>query len=501
MKRPIWTREVYMDNNATTPVAPQVQRAMTDCLAKTHGNPSSLHITGRRARGKVNQARGRVAALLGCPSERVIFTSGGTEGNNTVIKGVFASAGGTGHVITSAIEHDSVLGACEQIAHRGGEVTYLPAGPDGRVRAADVRAAIRPETILISIMHANNETGAIQPIEEIADIARAAGVPFHTDAVQTFGKIPTRVDEIGCEFLTLTAHKINGPKGIGAIYWRGKTPFTPLIFGGDQEQTLRAGTEGVHQIVGLGAAAELAAKRMAAELPRQADLRQRAICGMQTLCPEVMINQAAREHQLPASISATFPHHSGLSLLAGLDCHHVCISIGSACTADRFEPSHVILGMGHDEPYALSTIRISMGTTTRTKDVDYFLWALQQSLRGDPDGLEYLPPEHLTREKISSSDTFLIDLRMRYERMLSPSVPGAKEWASIGFEKRIKDIPRDKEVIMMCTTGVFSFNAAYQLAKAGHPAVRVVYGGYAAWKGLYPDLMNELTQRNPSSKS
>jgi cysteine desulfurase len=492
MKRPLWTREVYMDNNATTPLAPEVQRAMADCLKKTHGNPSSLHITGRRARGAINQARGQIAALLGCAPEQVLFTSGGTEGNNTLIKGVFDSAGGKGHIITSAIEHDSVLGACQQIQDRGGEVTYLQAGSDGRVRPTDVQAAIRPETILVSIMHANNETGAIQPIEEITAIAREAGIPFHTDAVQTYGKIPTKVDDIGCEFLTLTAHKINGPKGVGAIYWRGNTPFTPLIFGGDQEQTLRAGTEGVHQIVGLGVATTLAGQRMESELTRQVALRQQAIEGMQALCPEVRVNQAAPEHQLPASISATFPEHSGLSLLAGLDCHHVCISIGSACTADRFEPSHVILGMGHDEPYALSTIRLSMGTTTQPKDVDYFLWALAQSLRGDPDGLEYLPPEHLTRERIESDDTFLIDLRMRYERMLTPSLPGAKEWASIGFEKRIKQIPRDKEVIMMCTTGVFSFNAAYQLAAAGHPSVRVVYGGYAAWKGLYPELMDEL---------
>lgn len=214
--------------------------------------------------------------------------------------------------------------------------------------------------------------------------------------------------------------------------------------------------------------------------------------GIRRLCPQVRFNEADAPHQLPGTVSATFGGTSGLSLLAGLDCHHVCVSIGSACTADRFEPSHVILGMGKDEQYALSTIRISMGTTTVAKDVDYFLWALKKSLRGDPEGLEYLPPEHLTRQRILSQDTFLIDLRLRYERLLSPSLPGAKLWSSIGFEKRIRDIPPDKEAIMMCTTGVFSFKAGYQLANAGHRSVRVVYGGYAAWRGLYPHLLDEL---------
>ncbi len=489
--QPLWTRHVYMDNNATTPVAPQVQRAMRDCLKGTFGNPSSLHITGRKARGAVEQARTKVAEVLGCEPDQVFFTSGGTEANNAVIKGVFEAAGG-GHIVTSKIEHDSTLGACQQVEQRGGKVTYLSAQPDGRVSAEDVQDAIQPDTILISIMHANNETGAIQPVCEIGEIARKAGIPFHTDAVQSYGKIPTLVDEIGCEFLTLSAHKINGPKGSGALYWRGNALWTPHNFGGDQERTMRAGTEGVHQIVGLGAAAELALRRMGQEFARMTELRQELIEGIRSFCPQAQFNETEAAHQLPGTISATFPGMSGLSLLAGLDCHHVCVSIGSACTADRFEPSHVILGMGKNEEYALSTIRISMGTTTSKKDIDYFLWALEKSLRGDPDGLEYLPPEHLTRERILSDDTFLIDLRMRYERMLSPSLPDSKEWASIGFEKRIRQIPRDKDVIMMCTTGIFSFNAGYQLANAGHPAVSVVYGGYAAWRGLYPDLLNEL---------
>jgi len=196
---------------------------------------------------------------------------------------------------------------------------------------------------------------------------------------------------------------------------------------------------------------------------------------------------------LPGTVNATFPGKNGLSLLAGLDCHQIGVSIGSACTADRVEPSHVLLGMGLSVEDALSTIRISMGTTTVAADVKYFLWALKRVLRGDPEGLAWLAPEHLTQERILSS--FIIDLRMNYERVMSPSIPSAKLWSHIGFEKHFKEIPYDKEVILMCSTGIFSFEAGYRLAMTGHPRVRVVYGGYEAWKALYPELLDRLRSR------
>lgn len=487
----LYTRNTYLDHNATTPVAKEVRRAMERVLKKVPGNASSLHTHGRAARGLVDQARRSVAASLGCAPDRVIFTSGGTEGNNAVIKGVF-SGFGKGHLITSKIEHESVLGACEQVEKMGGAVTYLPAGRDGLVRVKDVEAAIRPDTILVSIMHGNNETGAIQPVEEIGRICQGTGIPFHTDAVQTYGKIRTNVDELGCEFLTLTAHKINGPKGAGVVYWRGKTKWNPLVYGGDQEQKLRAGTEGVHQIVGLGAAADLARGRMEQELRRLWELRRQVLHGLRKIAPDIRVNEAPPDRQLPGTLNLTFPGKEGLRILAGLDCYEISVSIGSACTADRVEPSHVLLGMGLSEKEALSSIRISMGTTTKPPDVRYLLAVLREVLKGDPAGFSYLDPQHLTEERIRSEKTFLIDLRFPYERMLSPTIPGATEWSHIYFERYLKRIPWDKEVIMMCGTGIFSFSAGYRLARAGHPAVRVVYGGYAAWRGLYPDLLQRL---------
>jgi cysteine desulfurase len=470
---------------------------MERVLKKIPGNASSLHTHGRTARGLVDQARRSVATLLGCGPDRVIFTSGGTEGNNAVIKGVFAESG-KGHLITSKIEHESVLGASEQVEKMGGAVTYLPAGRDGLVRVEDVKAAIRPETILVSIMHGNNETGAVQPIEEIGQICQQRRIPFHTDAVQTYGKIPTRVDDLGCEFLTLTAHKINGPKGAGALYWRGDAKWNPLVYGGDQEQKLRAGTEGVHQIIGLGAAADLARGRMEQELGRLWELRRHLLQGMRKIVPDIQVNEAPPGRQLPGTINLTFPGKEGLRILAGLDCYEISVSIGSACTADRIEPSHVLLGMGLSEKEALSSIRISMGTTTKPADVRYLLAVLREILKGDPAGFSYLDPQHLSEERIRSEKTFLIDLRFPYERMLSPTIPGAKEWSHIYFERYLKQIPWDKEVIMMCGTGIFSFSAGYRLARAGHPAVRVVYGGYAAWRGLYPELIHHLKGERPS---
>lgn len=490
------TRKVYLDHNATTPLDGAVRDAMVRCLKHTHGNPSSLHTEGRVARGVIEEARRHVAALIRCRPDQLTFTSGGSEGNNTVIKGVFAGAG-KGHIISSAIEHESVLGALSQVEQLGGRVTLLQAERDGRIAVDAVARALaaNPDTVLISIMHANNETGAVQPIEAIASLAAKAGVPLHSDGVQSVGKLDFDVERLGVSFLTLSAHKIHGPKGVGAIYCRGDASYRPLIFGGGQEREQRAGTEGVHQVVGLGVACAQAARKIDGEWLRLQDLRRWFVSELRQRFPTVQLNEAAEAHQLPGTLNLTFPGHEGIRILAGLDCLEIAVSIGSACTADRIEPSHVLLGMGLDPTAALSSIRVSMGRRTRKADLRYTLKALQRVLQGDPAGFAYIDPEHLDRQRILSEQTFLIDLRLPHERLLDATIPGAREWSHLYFDRYVGRIPRDKEVIMLCGTGQISTAAGYRLAQAGHPSVRVVFGGYQAWRGRYPELLAELRRR------
>jgi cysteine desulfurase len=483
--------EVYLDYNASAPVLPAVQKAIAEVQAEHFGNPSSLHTRGRAARGLIEQARAQVAAGLGARADQLYFTSGATEANNAVVKGVVSAAAlrrgiERCHVVTTLIEHDSVLGPCKQLEAMGARVTYLPAGPDGRVRPADLAAALTADTVLVSIMHGNNETGAIQPVGELIPLAMAAGVPFHTDAVQTFGKIPVEVGALGCEYLTISSHKLGGPKGAGAIYARGNAAWLPLVAGGDQERGQRTGTENTAAIVGFGKAAELAVAHRATEHARLSALRTELLAGLPDVAPGAIVNQAAREHQLPGTLNLTFPGHESIHVLAGLDCHEIAASVGSACTADRVEPSHVLLGMGIDRQRALESIRLSMGAGTTSKQVRYALDVLGEVLAHPPAGLAYLDPAHLTAARIASPRTVVVDLRFPHERWRSPSIAGAREWNILTFDRRARELPRDAEVILMCATGVVSYGAGYRLARAGHPTVRVVQGGYNAWRALNP---------------
>ncbi|MBF0408015.1 MAG: aminotransferase class V-fold PLP-dependent enzyme [Candidatus Riflebacteria bacterium] len=488
----------YLDHNASTPVHELVQRQMNNILQNVYGNASSLHTQGRISRGHIEESRKTIASILKCNPENIYFTSGGTEANNTALKGTFFKKTGK-HLITGKIEHESILGAAGQIEEMGHSVTYLPATSYGRVNPEEIAANIRAETCLISIMHANNETGIIQPVREISEIARSRNIPLHIDAVQSFGKIPVHVNELGCDFLTVSSHKIQGPKGCGLLYSSGRYSWTPLIFGGEQEQLLRAGTEGIHQIAGFALASSIAEKNRQKTFQKLCRLRKVIKYGCRLLFPKLIINESQERWQLPGTLNLTFPEISGIRLLAGLDCYGVSVSIGSACTANRIEPSHVLLGMGISEELALSSIRVSMGPSTDIIDVLFFLWALNQVLKGDPEGFSFIDPEHLTESRILSNSTYLIDLRLPHERFFSPSIPGAQNLSHIGFEKYIPGIPLDKEVVLMCSTGIFSLGAGYRLAKSGHRNVKVLFGGYSAWQGRYPELLQKLIQKPTAS--
>jgi cysteine desulfurase len=369
--------KAYLDNNATTPLAPEVQKAITDSLS-VYGNPSSAHAFGVEARALVEQSREDVAKLLGVPADEIIFTSGGSESNNLVIKGtlchssscVFAEKIGKPHVITSVIEHPAVLESCRCLEHEGAEVTFLPVDGEGRVSPDDLEKAIKPTTKLITIMYANNEIGTIQPIPELAQVARNHGVRFHTDAVQAVGKIPVDPIAENVDFLSLSGHKLNGPKGVGALWFRNKMYVCPLITGGHQERGQRAGTENTLGIVGLGAAAKLALSDREDEAKRVAALRDRLQGLLVDSIPDTRIN-GSEKHRLPNTLNISFKYIEGESILYYLDFEDIAVSTGSACSSGSLEPSHVLLALGLDHGLAHGSVRFSLGRYTTEEEINY----------------------------------------------------------------------------------------------------------------------------------
>lgn len=369
--------KAYLDNNATTPMAPEVQKAIADSLS-VYGNPSSHHAFGVEARKLVESSRQDVATLLGVPADEIVFTSGGSESNNLVIKGtlchssscVFSKKIGKPHVITSVIEHPAVLESCRCLEHDGAEVTYLPVDSDGIVSPDDLEKAIRPTTKLITIMYANNEIGTIQPIAELGKIAKAHDVRFHTDAVQAVGKIPVNPITDNVDFLSLSAHKLNGPKGVGALWFKNKMYVCPLITGGHQERGQRAGTENTLGIVGLGAAARLALSDREDEAKRVARQRDRLQKLLVESISDTKIN-GSEEHRLPNTLNISFKYIEGESILFYLDFEGIAVSTGSACSSGSLEPSHVLLALGMDHGMAHGSIRFSLGRYTTDEEIEY----------------------------------------------------------------------------------------------------------------------------------
>ncbi len=361
---------IYLDNNATTPVLPEVLEAMRPYFGEHFGNASSIHHHGQETRAAVERARDSVALLLGCQPAEIVFTSGGTEGDNLAIAGL---TGAGDHIITSSIEHHAVLLACRHLEETGCEVTYVPADGRGLVDPDDVRRALRPNTKLISIMMANNETGVLQPVEEIGKIADEAEVYFHADAVQAAGKIPIDVNRIGCDALSISGHKMHAPQGVGALYVRKGTELQPLFYGGRHERSRRAGTENVPGIVALGKAAELA--RQAFERgddKKMSALRDRLQQGILAQVEEAGIN-GDRATRVPNTTNIYFDHIEGESMVISLDLKGLAVSTGAACSSGAVEPSHVLTAMGLRSDRARASIRFSLAKQNTAEDIDIAL--------------------------------------------------------------------------------------------------------------------------------
>ncbi len=377
-------RRVYFDNNATTPLAPEVFEAMRPYLLEDYGNASSIHWFGQRAKAGVEKAREQVARLLNARTSEIVFTSGGTESDNQAILGIVEAARAERkHVVTTTIEHPAVLSTAKLLEKRGVAVTYVRVGASGVIDPADVAAALRPETVLISVMHANNELGTVQPLEEIGRIARERDIYFHTDAVQSAGKIPLDVEKLGVDLLALSAHKLNGPKGVGALYVRKGTILRPLMHGGHHERDRRPGTENVAGIVGLGAAAEIARAHQAEEQARVAALRDRLEAGILASVPLVAVN-GDRAHRAPNTSNLTFGHIEGEGFVIAMDLRGIACSTGSACSSGSLEPSHVLTAIGLKPEQARATIRFSLGRFNTEEDVNAalkILLAVAEQLR------------------------------------------------------------------------------------------------------------------------
>jgi cysteine desulfurase len=370
-------RRVYLDNNATTPVLPEVFEAMRPYFAEQFGNASSIHHHGQETRAAVERARESVAALLGCRASEIVFTSGGTEGDNFAISGLVHAGD---HIISSTIEHHAVLNSCKHLEAMGCELTYVPVDGRGLVDPDDVKRALRPTTKLITIMMANNETGVLQPVEEIGKVAAEADVYFHTDAVQAAGKTPIDVKRIGCDLLSISGHKLHAPQGVGALYVRKGTILEPMFYGGSHERSRRAGTENVPGIIGLGKAAELAREALQrGDLAQMSAMRDRI---EQIILSEVEATGVNGEGapRVPNTTNIHFDYIEGEALVIALDLKGLAVSTGAACSSGAIEPSHVLTAMGLPPEIARASLRFSLGKQNTPDDVDFALGLVPQTV-------------------------------------------------------------------------------------------------------------------------
>jgi cysteine desulfurase len=375
---------VYLDNSATTAVAPEVLEAMLPYFSEQMGNAQSVHSFGQRAKAAIEAARRQVAALVGASPNEIVFLSGGTEADNFAIRGIAMAHQKSGrHIITTSIEHPAVLATCQMLEEEGFSVTYLHPSSDGRISAEQVRSALREDTILISVMHANNETGVIQPIEEIGRLvaemraSRMQHLHFHTDAVQSVGKIPVDASKLGVDLLSISAHKFHGPKGVGALYIRKGIRLAKLLYGGHHERDRRPGTENVPGIVGFGRAAELSRLHLETRSAKMRQLRDHFERQVLSLIPGVRIN-GDPESRLPNISNLSFAGVDGESLMIALDLKGIAVSLGSACSSGSLEPSHVLTAMGFDRAHVRSSLRFSLSAYTTREEIDYVISALEE---------------------------------------------------------------------------------------------------------------------------
>ncbi|MFH2107417.1 MAG: aminotransferase class V-fold PLP-dependent enzyme [Chrysiogenia bacterium] len=488
-------RHVYLDHNATTRVSGHVRRKMNHVLKYCYGNPSSLYGIARKSAEIMKEARRHVADAIHANPGEIHFTGCATESNNAVLKSL------SNHfypkkkkIISTPIEHPSVMNTLEFLQTRGVVVEYCPVDRQGRVHPAELEKMIDAETFLVCCILANNEIGTILELPAIARIARQHGVLVLADCVQALGKIPIDVHGWGIDYASFSAHKLNGPKGVGALYVRQGSPFAPFMHGGHQEGGLRAGTEGLHNIAGFGAACRDVDKLLARTEMMQV-LKQQLIRGLKEIRPDCLINSPQADC-LANTLSIAFPHVEQAELLAMLDHHGIAVSAGSACSAQEDKPSHVLKAIGLSDRAAQETIRISLGCGSSARDIRYTLKVFRDHFAGRTRFVNMITPAQLDETMLFDEQVYILDVRPQSQRRKCKGLPNSHEASFVSIEKYLRQIPKDKHILVACQGGGLSYIAAYYLKSKGFGRVSNLRGGVAGWKERRSDLYQKYAGQN-----
>ena len=489
-------RQVYLDNNATTPVSRTVWKKMTKILKNHYGNPSSPYCLGQGSARILEESREIIASTIGADPQEVIFTSCATEANNQILKSLSQHyvAEGKKKIISSPVEHPSVMETLQYLENNGTEICYLSVDKNGFISLQELESIIDSNTFLICCICANNEIGTIQDIKAIGKLGKKYNIHVMSDCVQAIGKIPVDVKELGLDFASFSAHKIHGPKGIGAFYMKSDVALSPLIHGGHQEVGVRAGTESLHNIAGFAQAC----KAIPELLEKQAEIKQSKqtlIDGLKNLNTSLEINSPDKAC-LSNTISIRFPNFNNAVLVATLDSYGISVSAGSACSTGGTEPSHVLRAIGLSDNEANETLRISLSETTRPKDLSYVLRIFDNIFAGKTPEIQAIKASQVDKVFIDNPDNYLLDIRFWHERQMLKGLPNSREASFIFFKRYAKQIPKDKNIVVICMGGIDATAIAFSLKKRGIQNVSFILGGVIAWRIAQADLYNELGGTN-----
>jgi cysteine desulfurase len=488
-------RSVDLDNNATTAVSKPVRRAIDAVLTRHHGNPSASYGAGRSAAAILEDSRAAVARAVNAEPEEIFFTSGATEANNQVLKALCESRPrGMNRILATPIEHPSIMRSLEHLAGRGLDVAWVAVDGDGRARIDRLEEQLDSNTLLVCCMLANNEIGTIQDVASIAAVARRRGILVLSDCVQALGKIPVDVRALGIDYASFSAHKLHGPKGVGALYVKSGAPIAPQVHGGHQEAGVRAGTEGVHNIAGFAEACR-AVPALLAQSGAVAAHRDSLLAELRTLEPGLAVHSPA-DGCLPNTLNLAFPGVSNAVLMAFLDVNGIAVSLGSACNASETTPSHVLTAIGLTAEQAGETIRISLSDRTSSRDLRYTRRVMRDFLKGKAPAIPFLRPSQLDEAFLFDTENYLLDVRFEVERRLMKGLPNSHDASVISFGRYIHHVPKEKNIVVICSTGLDATPIAYALHKRGYSRVAVLLGGVAGWQMQQPELRKRLGGTN-----